>query len=1045
MNETDDNFSSRDQSSSALEPLAVIGVACRLPGAHDANQYWQNLVSGVESVQATSLEEQVALGMPEDEVHDPNFRPVRSILDDPEYFEAAFFGMSAREAQLRDPQHRLFLELAYNAFEDSGYDPARFQGDIGVYAGAGESGYEWLNIRRSKLGQSLDGVTIAVNSHADYMAPLVSYKLNLRGPSFTVHTACSTSMVAIHLACEAVRNGECDMAVAGGASIDLPFGRGYTYVDDGIYSFDGHCRTFDANATGTIWGSGGGAVVLRRLSDALANGDHIRAVILGNAINNDGATKVGFTAPSEQGQVAVIRHALGVADVDGRTVSYVEAHGTGTSLGDPIEVAALTTAYGANSTDTGWCAIGSVKPNIGHLGHAAGVAGVIKTTLALENGFIPPIVNFTSPNPAINFDSSPFYVNTALSAWKSNGTPRRAGVSAFGMGGTNGHLVMQEPPEPVRERRPARSAHLLQLSARTETALASSAKRLADHLAQASEYSTTELDLADVAFTLRAGRRRLGERLAVVASNPEDAAAALADPKRWISGSVGSKPPRVALMFSGQGSQYAGMGAELYEAEPVFRETVDHCCEVLRPELDLDLRTVMFATGDKSAEERLQNTALTQPALFTIEYALAVLWQSWGVEADAMVGHSIGEYVAATLAGVFELDDALRVVAARGRLMAGMPRGAMLAVQLEEDEAAPAASAGCLHRDGERADGLRGGGAGRAGRRLRRRACRQPHRQPAAAHVARLPLRHDGAGPCRVPLDRLRRSAEGCPGAVPVQPDRRVDHPDPGERSDLLGASAARGGALRRLPGHPAVRRRLAARRVRTGPPAVRAGPVAEDHRRHQGAAQPAAARQQGHRPGHHLRGGRHAVGGRRRAGGGRLRSARLPHPAAHLSLGAQALLGGTRRRDRGPVAPVGSRPVGTAAAGALVRHARLAAAAAGSSGCAAAAVPGVRRCRDRPSGHRAGRPGHRGDHRPARHARSRFPLPARSIRYAQPAGRTTAGSSPTWWRRAACRPASCTPGRCPAKRRAERNPHGSNRIGGCSACCSWRRHSPRR
>lgn len=686
MNETDDHFSSRDQSSSALEPLAVIGVACRLPGAHDANQYWQNLVSGVESVHATSLEEQIALGMPEDEVNDPNFRPVRSILDDPEYFEAAFFGMSAREAQLRDPQHRLFLELAYNAFEDAGYDPSRFGGDIGVYAGAGESGYEWLNIRRSKLGGSLDGVTIAVNSHADYMAPLVSYKLNLRGPSFTVHTACSTSMVAIHLACEAVRNGECDMAVAGGASIDLPFGRGYTYVDDGIYSFDGHCRTFDANATGTIWGSGGGAVVLRRLSDALANGDHIRAVVLGNAINNDGATKVGFTAPSEQGQVAVIRHALGVADIDGRTVTYVEAHGTGTSLGDPIEVAALTTAYGANSTDTGWCAIGSVKPNIGHLGHAAGVAGVIKTTLALENGFIPPIVNFTSPNPAIDFETSPFYVNTALSAWKSNGTPRRAGVSAFGMGGTNGHLVMEEPPMPVRERRPARSAHLVQLSARTDTALAASAKRLADHLAQASEYSTTELDLADVAFTLRAGRRRLGERLAVVARNPEDAAAALADPKRWISGTVGSKPPRVALMFSGQGSQYAGMGAELYQAEPVFRDAVDHCCEVLRPELDLDLRTVMFATGDASAEEQLQNTALTQPALFTIEYALAVLWQSWGVEADAMVGHSIGEYVAATLAGVFELDDALRVVAARGRLMAGMPRGAMLAVQLEEEK-----------------------------------------------------------------------------------------------------------------------------------------------------------------------------------------------------------------------------------------------------------------------------------------------------------------------------------------------------------------------
>ena len=689
MSETDDRSSGRDQTSPALEPIAVVGAACRLPGARDTNEYWQNLVSGVESVQFSSLAEQIALGVPEEEANDPNFQPVRSILDDAEYFDAAFFGMSAREAQLRDPQHRLLLELAYNAFEDSGYDPGRYPGDIGVYAGAGENGYEWYHTRRnSKLMSGLNGVSIAVNSHGDYLATLVSYKLNLRGPSLTLHTACSTSMVAIHLACEALRNGECDMAIAGGVSIDLPLGRGYTYMDDGILTIDGHCRTFDANASGTRWGSGGGVVLLRRLADALASGDHVRAVILGNAINNDGATKVGFTAPSEQGQMAVIRHALGVADIDGRTVSYVEAHGTGTLLGDPIEVAALTAAYGANSSDTGWCALGSVKPNIGHLGHAAGVAGVIKTTLALENGLIPPIINFEKPNPAIDFESSPFYVNTALSTWKANGTPRRAGVSAFGMGGTNGHLIMEEAPQPIRAPRPVRSAHLLQISARTPTALAASTKRLANRLAQPSE-SAADLDLTDVAFTLRVGRRQLGHRLAVVAKDPADAVAALADPRRCITGSVAGKPPRVALMFSGQGSQYAGMGAELYESEPVFRQAVDRCAEILRPELDLDLRGVMFGVGNESGDERLKNTALTQPALFTIEYALAMLWRSWGIEADAMVGHSIGEYVAATLAGVFDLADALRVVAARGRLMAGMPRGAMLAVQLGEDELRP--------------------------------------------------------------------------------------------------------------------------------------------------------------------------------------------------------------------------------------------------------------------------------------------------------------------------------------------------------------------
>ncbi|HEX5404287.1 MAG TPA: type I polyketide synthase, partial [Pseudonocardiaceae bacterium] len=674
------------QAEPEIEPIAIIGLACRMPGARDVEQFWQNLAGGVESIKFTTLEEQAERGVPEQDLRNPNFVPATSILDDYEYFDAAFFGMSAREADLRDPQHRLMLELAHTALEDSGYDSTRYTGEIGVYAGAGENGYEWHYTRRNrKVFESAGVLSVAINSHPDFLATLISYKLNLRGPSLTVHTACSTSLVAIHLACEALRDGECDMAISGGVSIDMPPGRGYIHVEDGIYSADGHCRAFDAKATGTLWGNGGGVLVLKRLSDALADGDHIRALVIGNAINNDGATKVGFTAPSEEGQAAVVAHALGVAGVDGRTVTYVEAHGTGTALGDPIEVAALSRAYGRTSDDTGWCAISSVKTNVGHMGHAAGAAGAIKTALSLENELIPPIIGFESPNPAIDFATSPFYVNTTLSAWKANGAPRRAGVSSFGMGGTNGHLIMQEAPRLPKERRDQRPTQLVQLSARTETALATAAQRMARHLAEPKDPAAGQPELSDIAYTLRVGRRQLAHRMAVVAGDPAGAASALADPKRRITGSATGTAARVALMFSGQGAQYAGMGAQLYEYEPVFRDTVDECCTLLKDELGFDLRELLFAT-DADAEERLRQTATTQPALFVIGYALGRLWLSWGVRPDGMVGHSIGEYVAATLAGVFELPDALHVVAARGRLMQRMPAGAMLAVQ--QDEAA---------------------------------------------------------------------------------------------------------------------------------------------------------------------------------------------------------------------------------------------------------------------------------------------------------------------------------------------------------------------
>ncbi len=679
------------------EPIAIVGLACRLPGARDADEFWRNLTAGVESLQSFTREEQLAAGVAQRHVDDPSFVSAAMVLDDMEYLDAALFGLTSREAEVRDPQQRLFLELAHTALEDAGYDPARYDGDIGVYGGIGADEYQWRNIRRNpQVFAAAGALAVATGNHPDYLATFTAYKLNLRGPAVTVHTACSSSLVAMHLAVEALRNGECDMALSGAASIELPHRAGYVYDEGGINSPDGHCRAFDAGAAGTVWGSGGGVVVLRRLSDALADGDHIRAVIRGNAINNDGSDKVGFSAPSVDGQVAVIANALGVAAVDPRTVSYVEAHGTGTALGDPIEVAALATVFGQNSADTGWCALASVKTNIGHLGPAAGVAGVIKTVLAMEHGLIPPIVNFEKPHEKIDFASSPFYVNTTLSRWTSvDGQPRRAGVSSFGIGGTNAHLILEEAPPAAaaleddpgspagsRERR----AHLVQVSARTEVARAASVTRLAERLSASGDLDLGGVDLGDVAYTLRSGRKARPIRAAVVAGSVSDAAAALADRKRLITGSAGARPPRVAFLFSGQGSQYAGMGAQLYRCEPAFAAAVDECAEILRPELGRDLREPMFAAGDRDADALLGQTEFTQPALFVVEYALAALWRSWGIEPDAMIGHSIGEYVAATLAGVFPLADALRLVATRGRLMQSMPPGAMLAVTLDELE-----------------------------------------------------------------------------------------------------------------------------------------------------------------------------------------------------------------------------------------------------------------------------------------------------------------------------------------------------------------------
>ncbi|WP_433260472.1 SDR family NAD(P)-dependent oxidoreductase [Actinosynnema sp. CS-041913] len=661
-----------------VEPIAIIGMAARVPGAGDLDRFWRNLVDGVESITFYTREEQLALGVTEDELADPSWVSAAPVIDKLEHFDAELFGMTPREAELANPQHRLFLETSHSALEDAGYDPARYPGAIGVYAGTGADHYQWTNLfRNAELWQRAAGnLGISSSNYPDYVATLVSYKLNLRGPSLTVHTACSTSLVATHLAVEALRNGECDMALAGGVCVELPHGKGYQGME-GYTSPDGHCRPFDARANGTLWGSGVGVVLLKRLSDAVADGDHVRGVVLGNAINNDGSAKVGFSAPSVEGQVECVAQALAVADVDPRTVGYVEAHGTGTALGDPIEVAALSGAYTQGTADRQWCALGSVKSNLGHLSQAAGVIGLIKTVLALEHRLIPATINFESVNPAIDLEDSPFHIATTLSKWEAGETPRRAAVSSFGIGGTNAHLILEEAPAPAETRRAARPAHLLQVSAQTETALSAAVDRLAAHLTE-----NPDGDLTDIAHTLRVGRTARAHRAVVVAADAEAAVKALRKP---ITGHAAGSPPRVAFLFTGQGGQYAGMGAELYDTEPVFRDVVDECAAILEPALGLDIRTLMFTAG---SDDTLGQTRYTQPALFVLEYALAALWRHWGVEPAAMIGHSIGEYVAATLAGVFELADALRLVAVRGRLMQSVPEGSMLAVPLDESEVA---------------------------------------------------------------------------------------------------------------------------------------------------------------------------------------------------------------------------------------------------------------------------------------------------------------------------------------------------------------------
>ncbi len=672
----------RRRAREADDAIAVIGLAGRFPGARNVDELWANLREGVEAITFFTDEELTAAGVPEALVRDPGYVRAKGFLEEAEHFDAAFFGFLPRDAELMDPQHRLFLETAWEALETAGYDPGGYPGAIGVYAGASLNSY-WMNLPVMGAAGTYQAI---ISNDKDFLATRLSYKLNLRGPSVGVQTACSTSLVAVHMAAQSLLYGECDIALAGGVSVTYPRKIGYVHTEGMIASPDGHCRAFDERARGTVFGEGVGVVVLKRLADALEDGDTIRAVIRGSAVNNDGSLKVGYTAPSVEGQARVIAEALEIAGVDPATVTYVEAHGTGTPLGDPIEVAALSQAFRARTGRTGYCALGSLKTNVGHLDAAAGVAGLIKTVLCLERGAVPPSLHFERPNPQIDFASSPFFVNAELREWRRNGEPRRAGVSSFGIGGTNAHVVLEEAP-PAPAAAGEAGEHLLVLSARTATAL----ERMTDRLAGFLD-AQPEVPLADVAWTLQVGRRPFEHRRFLVCRDAEDAGAALEarQPGRVSTGAWdGGERPVVAL-FPGQGAQRTGMALDLYRGDETFRAEIDRCATLLEPHLGTDLRRLLWpdplAGTPAEAEERLRRTAFAQPALFAVEYALAAMVRAWGIRPRAMIGHSVGEYVAACLAGVLSLEDALALVAARGRLMQELPGGSMLDVALGEAE-----------------------------------------------------------------------------------------------------------------------------------------------------------------------------------------------------------------------------------------------------------------------------------------------------------------------------------------------------------------------
>ncbi|EKE80855.1 type I polyketide synthase [Idiomarina xiamenensis] len=693
------------QNGTGARDIAIVGMSGRFPGARSPTELWENLRDGVEAISFYSESELIEAGVSPAEFRKSNYVRAGFDIENIDHFDARLFGYSPREAEFIDPQHRQLLECAWAALEDAGCDPESFKGLIGIFAGSNASNY-LLNLmsRQDLMDSPVAGLQVGVGNTVDALATRIAYKLNLKGPALSVQNFCSTSGVAMHMACKSLLSGECDVAMAGGVNIAVSGKEGYLYEEGGINSPDGHVRTFDADSKGAVIGDGVGVVVFKRLADALEDGDNIYAVVKGSAISNDGSLKVGYTAPGVDGQTNAVSAALRVAGINPESIQYVEAHGTATELGDPIEVTALTKAYRQSTDSKNFCAIGSIKPNTGHLDRAAGVAGMIKTVMSLKHEEIPPLLHFKAPNPNIDFENSPFYVAAQKQPWPGGDIPRRAGVNVVGLGGTNAHFILEEAPviEPSDR---SRRYQVLMLSANTQWSLDAAKQRLADHLSD----NPTQ-NLADIAYTLQTGRQRLEFRQAVVCSDHQNAIDGLLDEKlsAFLSGHLAGGNKSLVFMFPGVGDHYNNMAVDLYHNESTFRSEFDHCCEVLEPLLGVDLREILFTeTESKQEQEKpafdikamlsgdgqgtsscsvLQQTWLAQPLVFAVEYCLAHQLMSWGYVPQAVIGYSLGEFVAATVAGCVELNDALALVAKRARLINDLPSGSMLAVPMSESE-----------------------------------------------------------------------------------------------------------------------------------------------------------------------------------------------------------------------------------------------------------------------------------------------------------------------------------------------------------------------
>ncbi len=669
--------------------FAIVGMSARLPGAASLDEFWKNLVEGKESIRFFTSEE-LDPTLDTTETSAPNYVAARGIVENADHFDARFFAVPPKEAELIDPQQRIMLELAWTALEDAGIVPGTDSHTIGIWAGTYATSYLIKNILSNpEIVAERGEFQVGIYNEKDYIATRIAHKLNLTGPAINVNTACSTSAVALIEACKSLQLGFCNVALAGGASIHFPQNSGHLHQAGSIFSPDGHCRPFDADAAGTLFCDGAGLVVVKRLEDAVSAGDRIYAVVKGFGINNDGGEKASFSAPSISGQAGAIAMAHQTAGITPDSISYIETHGTATPVGDPIEVAALSTVFDAHTDKRQFCAIGSVKSNIGHTVSAAGVAGIIKTALSLHHEVIPATLHYRQPNPQIDFESSPFYVCDRLTKWPRSGQPRRAGVSSFGVGGTNAHIVLEEAPSIVIAEQPCGlPVQILPVSAQTETALNAAVEQLSEHLNQ-----NPQLNLIDVCRTLQTGRKPLPRRAMIITDTLSDAAAVLSTRKapRFSQRKADASPRDIVFMFPGQGSQYVRMGQNLYDHNETFRVNFDNCCEILLPLLGRDLRQVMFPPDDQveQAAEILRATQFTQPALFALGYSLAQVWLSWGFQPAALMGHSIGEFAAACTAGVFSLTDGLKMIAQRGAAMQALPGGSMMSVNLPGAEVEP--------------------------------------------------------------------------------------------------------------------------------------------------------------------------------------------------------------------------------------------------------------------------------------------------------------------------------------------------------------------